>query len=157
MSPVWATNWMWGLLLIVLTLVVHAICVVMIGLALVRADVLILARRKGFSSMIMASTLLIGTAGWMLTVLHGTEAALWAGAYLLLGAVDSLGDAMLYSVDSITTRGASGLMVQRNWRMMGALEAANGMLLFGISTAFLFTVLERVWRRLSRSPDGRRR
>jgi F0F1-type ATP synthase membrane subunit c/vacuolar-type H+-ATPase subunit K len=45
---------------------------------------------------------------------------------------------MLYSVDSMTTRGASGLMLQRHWQMMGALEAADGMLLFGIGTAYMF-------------------
>jgi hypothetical protein len=49
---------------------------------------------------------------------------------------------MLYSVDSITTQGASGLMLERGWRMMGALEAADGMLLFGISTAFIFAVMQ---------------
>ena len=51
-------------------------------------------------------------------------------------------EALLYSVDSITTRGASGLMLERGWRMMGALEAADGMLLFGISTAFIFAVMQ---------------
>jgi hypothetical protein len=42
----------------------------------------------------------------------------------------------------MTTRGASGLMLEPGWRMMGALEAANGMLLFGISTAFIFAVMQ---------------
>ena len=34
---------------------------------------------------------------------------------------------MFYSLDSMTTRGASGLTLQQHWRMMGALEAADGM------------------------------
>ena len=42
----------------------------------------------------------------------------------------------------MTTRGASGLVVQPHWQMLGALEAADGMLLFGISTAFIFTVMQ---------------
>jgi hypothetical protein len=62
-----------------------------------------------------------------------------------LGALSSPADAALYSVDSMTTRGASGLTLDRQWRMMGATEAGDGMLLFGISTAFLFYVLQRVW------------
>jgi len=49
----------------------------------------------------------------------------------------------------MTTRGASGLMLQQHWRMMGALEAAGGMLLFGISTAFLFAVMQLYWPMLS--------
>ena len=49
---------------------------------------------------------------------------------------------MLYSVDSMSTRGASGLTLQRHWRMMGALEAFDGMLLFGISTAYMFAGMQ---------------
>jgi hypothetical protein len=40
-------------------------------------------------------------------------------------------DAILYSVDSMTTRGASGLTLPRRWQLMGALEAADGVLLSG--------------------------
>ena len=32
--------------------------------------------------------------------------------------------------------------LQSHWQMLGALEAANGMLLFGISTAFIFSVMQ---------------
>ena len=51
--------------------------------------------------------------------------------------------------NSMTTRGASGLMLQQHWRMMGALEAADGMLLFGISTAYIFAVMQVYWPMLS--------
>src|SRR5262249_17283925 len=44
----------------------------------------------------------------------------------------------------MSTRGASGLTLQRPWQMMGALEAVNGMLLFGISTAYVFAVMPGV-------------
>jgi hypothetical protein len=89
--------------------------------------------------------IVIGTItimGLLLAALHMIEAALWAAAYVWLGALGSLGAAILYSADSIATRGASGLMLQSHWQMMGALEAADGVLLFGISTAFIFTVMQ---------------
>jgi hypothetical protein len=92
----------------------------------------------------------IGALGLLLVVLLGIEAAVWAAAYLWLGALDSPEDAILYSVDSMTTRGASGLMLERHWRMMGALEGADGMLLFGISTAFMFAVLQAFWPIISK-------
>lgn len=152
MIVAWEPDWAWGLLLVALTLVIHAFGLVAIGLALTRAEALIRSQDWRLSS-VTATALLIGVVGWMLAVLHGLEAAVWAIAYLVLGAVASPADAMLYSVDSITTRGASGLSLQPHWRLMGALEAANGMLLFGISTAFLFAVLERVWLRFS-PPDS---
>jgi hypothetical protein len=59
-------------------------------------------------------------------------------------------DAILYSVDAMTTRGASGLMLQQHWEMMGALEAAGGMLMFGISTAYIFAVMQVYWPMLSK-------
>ena len=93
---------------------------------------------------------LIGAVGLLLAVLHGIEATIWAAAYLWLGALGSPIDAMLYSVDSMSTRGASGLTLQRHWRMMGALEASDGMLLFGISTAYIFATMQVYWPMLSR-------
>jgi hypothetical protein len=47
-------------------------------------------------------------------------------------------------------------MLQPHWQMLGALEAADGMLLFGISTAFIFTVMQLYYQRLllRTPPDG---
>jgi hypothetical protein len=86
--------------------------------------------------------------GLLLAVLHGFEAALWAAAYFWLGALGSPEASILYSVDAMSTRGASGLALQPHWQMMGALEAVNGMLLFGISTAFIFTVMQFYYQHL---------
>ena len=93
---------------------------------------------------------LLGAVGLLLAVLHGIEAAVWAAAYWWLGALDAPEAAMLYSINSISTRGASGLMVEQSWRMMGALEAIDGMLLFGISTAFVFAVMQAFWPLITR-------
>jgi hypothetical protein len=92
---------------------------------------------------------LIGAVGLLLAALHGIEAALWAAAYLWVGALASPSDAILYSIDSMSTRGASGLILERGWRLMGTLEAMDGMLLFGISTAYLFSVMQVGYRRIS--------
>jgi hypothetical protein len=75
---------------------------------------------------------------------------------LWLGALGSPEAAILYSVDSMATRGASGVALQPHWQMMGALEAADGMLLFGISTAFIFTVMQFYYQNLLiQSSQGR--
>jgi hypothetical protein len=86
--------------------------------------------------------------GLLLAALHGIEAALWAAVYLWLGALGSPETAMLYSLDSMTTRGGSGLVIQPRWQILGAFEAADGMLLFGISTAFMFTVMQFYYQRI---------
>jgi hypothetical protein len=45
----------------------------------------------------------------------------------------------------MTTRGASGLVLHQHWQFMGAMEAVAGMLMFGISTAYVFQVLLLYW------------
>jgi hypothetical protein len=120
-------------------------------------------RKLGLGHVIPIVIGLVGAVGLLLAVLHGIEAAIWAAAYVWLGALDSPQDAIFYScrwtysVDSMTTRGASGLMLQQQWRMMGALEAADGMLLFGISTAYIFSTMQVYWPMLSERLMTRRR
>ena len=144
-----SSSWIWGLSLIVLTIAIHAVGMVTLALVGVRFRVRLEARRLGLWHAIPILVGVIGAVGLLLAVLHGIEAAIWAAAYLWVGALGSSIDAMLYSIDSMTTRGASGLVVQQHWQMMGALEAVDGMLLFGISTAYIFAVMQLYWPMLS--------
>jgi hypothetical protein len=144
------SSWAWGLSLIVLTIAIHAIGVVMMALVGVRFRVRLEARSLGLWHAIPILIGVTGAVGLLLAILHGIEAAIWAAAYLWVGALGSSLDAMLYSVDSMTTRGASGLVLQGHWQMMGALEAVDGMLLFGISTAYIFAVMQLYWPMLFR-------
>jgi hypothetical protein len=141
-------SWICGLLLITLTNAIHVIGVTV----LVSPFHSFRQRLEGKNLRpphVIAIVVAAFTAmGLLLAVLHGIEAAIWAAAYLWLGALDSPGSAILYSVDSMATRGASGVVLQPHWRMMGALEAADGMLLFGISTAFIFTVMQLYYQHL---------
>jgi hypothetical protein len=68
-----------------------------------------------------------------------------------LNALDTPAQAMLFSIDSMTTRGASGLVLHQHWQELGALEAVAGMLMFGISTAYIFTVMQLYWPALQAS------
>ena len=140
-----SVNWTWGLLLIALTVAIHAAGVVMMAFVGFGIRARLETRTLGLRHVIPLVIGIVGAVALLLAVLHGIEAAIWAAAYIWLGALDSPKDAILYSVDSMTTRGASGLMLQQHWRMMGALEAAAGMLLFGISTAYIFSVMQAYW------------
>ena len=144
-----SVNWAWGLSLIALTIAIHAMGVVMMAIAGLGIRVRLETRNLGLPRVILIVSGAVGAVGLLLAVLHGIEAAIWAAAYVWLGALDSPGDAILYSLDSMTTRGASGLMLEPHWQMMGALEAADGMLLFGISTAYIFAVMQVYWPVLS--------
>src|SRR5262245_40496569 len=138
-------SWIWGLCLIVLTTSIHSLGIVLMSTLGLRVHASLMRRRIAFWQGVAILTGLICAIGLLLAVLHGIEAAMWAAAYLGLGALDTAAEAMLFSVDSMSTRGASGLVLHRHWQIMGALEAVAGMLMFGISTAYIFAVMQLYW------------
>jgi len=148
MEPlIWKANWMWGLPLIVLTSVVHVLGLSLINETVVRALRDSTAHRHFTARFAMAMSLTVLLA----TLLHALEATLWAAAYRLLGALPDAGTAMLYSLSAVTTYGHASALLAEPWRLLGALEALNGILLFGLTTAFLFALIQEV------RPPGNRR
>jgi hypothetical protein len=142
-------SWDWGLLLTVLTMSIHAGAVVLMACVSMGIRVRLESRKLSLSRVMLILICIIGVIGLLLVVVHGIESAIWAAAYLWLGALNSPVEALLFSVDSMTTRGASGLSLPSHWQMMGALEAVDGMLLFGVSTAFVFAVIQSYWSMLA--------
>jgi hypothetical protein len=142
----WDASWAWSLVLVAATIAIHALGVVLIASIIESIRGKLLRRRLTYLDSASATIALIVAVALSLAILHALESMAWAVVYVSLGAVPSPADAALYSVDSMTTRGASGLVLERQWRMMGAAEAGDGMLLFGISTAFLFYVMLRLWK-----------
>jgi hypothetical protein len=139
-----------GLSLIVLTIAIHTTAVVLMAFGLdkrvsVRADTHQPDRLRAIPKMIGH----IGAVALTLAALHGVESVLWASAYWGLGALDSLSDASVYALATMTTFEIPGLTLPPRFQMLSALEAMNGVLLFGISTAFLFAVLQAHWQLLS--------
>jgi hypothetical protein len=143
-------SWRWGLLLIVVTVAIQATGVVLMALWGADFRSRLEARGLGLWSLVPTLIGVIASTGLLLTALHGLEAALWAAAYVWLGAFDTPVEAMRYSLDSLTTRGASQLVPHGQWNLLGAIEAANGMLLFGMSTAFIFGIMQAYWPMLHR-------
>jgi len=144
-------NWVWGLSLIALTIAIHGTGIALMAFATVEIRVRLERENRVQPRRVFVIVIgLIAAVGLLLAALHGLEAGVWAAAYWLLGALSSPAEALLYSVDSISTRGASGLVLERHWLMMGALEAMDGMLRFGISTAYIFTVMQDYWPLMTR-------
>jgi len=142
-------SWGWGLSLIALTTAIHATAVVVMTFMAIRIRARLEKRDHALWKLIAVLICMIVVIGLLLAVLHAIECGIWAAAYWWLGALDSFLDALLYSVDSMSTRGATRLVLQRHWQMMGALEAVNGMLLFGVSAAYIFAVMQTYWSMLS--------
>ena len=75
---------------------------------------------------------------------HMLQVTLWALLYHFdWGEFKSFGSALYFSLASFSTVGASELALSPGHRMVGALESAVGMLMFGWSTALLVRVVQK--------------
>jgi hypothetical protein len=146
----WRADWVWGLPLIVLTVVIHVLTLGFIN----ERGIRVFSRRAGSGHHLFEFVAVMGTTTVYATTLHAIEAGFWAASYRLLGALPDFQSAMLYSLSAITSYGHEKMLLQARWQLLGAIEALNGCLLFGLTTAFLFGMIQKVW---SLSKDGRAR
>jgi hypothetical protein len=75
-------------------------------------------------------------------VAHLIEIALWAVLLEWCGEFRQFGTAFYHSAGNYTSVGYGDLIMSPAWRLLGPLEAANGLLMFGVSTAMIFAVIQ---------------
>ena len=74
---------------------------------------------------------------------HLVAIVTWALVFSLCGEFSQFAEAVYYSGLNYTTLGDSAV-IPPSWRLLGPLEGANGMLMFGVSTAMLFALVQRL-------------
>lgn len=92
--------------------------------------------------------------GLVLVTLHIVQITIWACTYLALLPAEELQDfemAVYFSFVTFTTLGYGDITLSEGWRLLSGIEAMNGILLVGWSTAILFTVVQRIWQGMERS------
>jgi len=139
-AAAWDGNWAWSLPLIVITVIFHVIGLVYINERVIRAKRFVMRRR----SFLLRLSIVLGAATLVAIVLHAIEAAIWAWVYQTLGALPDGKTALLYSLGAMTTYGHAHFDLANHWQLMGALEALNGMILFGLTTAFLYGMIREL-------------
>lgn len=82
---------------------------------------------------------------WMLAALS-IAIWVWAGAFLVLGQFGDLETSLYFSVVSFTTLGYGDIVISKEWRLLSGLIAANGLILFSLTTAFLIEFIIRLRR-----------
>ena len=87
---------------------------------------------------------------------HVLAIAMWGLVFSFLGEFSQLARAVYHSGMNYTTLGDSDKVMSPSWRLLAPLEAANGMLMFGVSTTMLFAIIQRlIQTRLSDSSSDR--
>jgi hypothetical protein len=82
-----------------------------------------------------------------LLILHLIQIIVWAACYQWFGCFQDFKTAFYYSATSYSTVGYGDVIPPGNWRILGAVEAVTGILMFGWSTGVLFAVVNQLQAR----------
>lgn len=99
-----------------------------------------LVRPPRIAKMVWAITIVVL---WIMVGIS-ISAWLWACIYMWLGVFDTLEQAVYYSIVNLTTLGFGDIIIDPKWRILAALEAADGLILFGLSTAYLMEFISEL-------------
>ena len=75
---------------------------------------------------------------------HLLEIGLWAVVFIACGEFSDFGIAYYHSAVNYTSLGYGDVVMTPSWRLLGPLETAIGMLMFGLSTAMIFALIQRL-------------
>ena len=131
--------------LVAITVTIHAAG---IGMALSQA---LRSTRRPDTRFWPITWLLIRIA-WLLIVIHMFEIAAWALFFWWEGCLPDVESSFYFSGVTYATLGYGDLLLPKEWRMFGPLEALTGSLMVGLSIAFFFAVLSRKF--LQRFPSN---
>jgi hypothetical protein len=121
------------------TIILHALLLGMI-IWIVRRDL----RLGRVGTRFWLDTIFITNVAMLLLAAHLAEIGLWALVLERCGEFSNFGAAYYHSAVNYTTLGDSAFAMSARWRLLAALEAGNGMLMFGVSTAAIFAVIQRL-------------
>ena len=135
----WMTHLLLGAALLTLCIFIHVFGLIAISRVAFHEEV---NRRRERSILFATSTFALTALA--ATALFFVQALLWSGLYLHFGAINSIEYALSFSIGVFTTYGNSGVILGRPWVLLSEIQAVNGVMAFGITTAFLFNLAKRL-------------
>ncbi|HTH37201.1 MAG TPA: ion channel [Pyrinomonadaceae bacterium] len=135
-----------------------AVCVVIHTIGMVLIAEWLLGKRELFRdrSALLRETIMLVSVFALVIGLHILSTCIWAGFYRVLGLFSNFETALYFSVGSYTTIGYGDVVLPERWRLLGGIEGLNGVLLCGISTAFIFVIVNAIVQYRRERIDGDR-
>lgn len=130
-----------GLILTSLCTVIHTLGLVLLADWLIRHPVKL---EPQFS--VRRYTQLLAFVFVVITLLHLVETAIWAAFYDWWGSFSDFETSWYFSLGSYTTIGYGDVVLPAKWRLLGGVEGINGVLLCGLSAAFLFGIVNHMFQ-----------
>jgi hypothetical protein len=82
------------------------------------------------------------------------QIVLWAAVFLYLGEFTLFSDAVYHSAVNFATLGYGDVVMSNEHKLLGPLEAANGALMFGVSTAIMVGAIQDLMRKKIANPEA---
>ena len=95
---------------------------------------------------IMRQSVLLTLVFVVVITLHLTETAIWATFYYLYGLFETYEIALYFSLGTYSTIGYGDVVLPDRWRLLGGIEGISGVLLCGLSGAFIFAVVNALFQ-----------
>ena len=99
----------------------------------------------GFDTRVISMVLLILFVG------HLFQIAVWALLFMYLGEFSDFMTAFYHSAVNFASLGYGDIVMSEKWRLLGALEASNGVLMFGLSAGTLLAIMTNVFKQYRNS------
>jgi len=91
---------------------------------------------------------------WWLIVVHFVEIALWALFFWWRKCLPDAESSFYFSGVTYATIGYGDLVLPKEWRLLGPAEGLTGIMMSGLSTAFLFAALSRMYSARTRPKEN---
>jgi hypothetical protein len=112
--------------------------------------------RPGSNATTWSTVLVINSVMTLLVVGNLAQIAIWAVLFRLLGEFETFAAAAYHSAVNFATLGYGDVVMSEQNRFLGPLEAINGVLMVGISTAALMSTFQDAIKKSGRVPrEGR--
>ena len=137
----WADDWTLGLTMTVVTVIVHVLGLGIVGRFFDYMMTLFDHRlRRSLFRLVLIGAPTVA----LVFCLHALESVLWAISYVSIGALPTFHQAVLYSLGAMSTYGHAAVYLAPDWQALGAIQALNGMIIFGLTVGFLSAIVRRV-------------
>ncbi|HYQ73005.1 MAG TPA: ion channel [Gammaproteobacteria bacterium] len=125
--------------LMVITTAIHASSMLLTVQVLVPANAHIKYHKRQKHLLAVAGVVLV------LFLVSVIEVLIWSLTYLWLGALEHFEEAAYFSMVTFTTLGYGDIVLTDQWRLLASFEAANGIIMFGWTTAIVLAVVQRLY------------